>query len=495
MTPERRLAVFLASPLGRFHSWRTPDGTCPQAKFLRGFGTHRKLVFRSGNRVGKTSVGAVAANLLASGFHPWAKFTGPTHGWVSTLSWDFCAEVIWPAVKAFLPMALVRSITFRKGASSDDGQKQIPDRVLFWDGSTITFKSAEQKRAKYQGAKLHWMWFDEEHPADIVEEGRARLIDLAGYLLVTLTPVMRARWVSVLEREEGTLVVRASMLDAARAGILPMEEVLAYERSLPDRQRRVRIHGDLVALEGLVYPDFSRHTHCAIVQGDRLVSGGISWPWPLPGSWPRWAAIDFGYANPTAVVLAVRDPFHNRLIVTQLLYANQIRATAWAAHIKRLLHPETLAHPPFADHDAFARAELDNEGVVTSAAEKDVDSGIEAVERMLLPCGDGAPGLILVIDEGLHDRELGRIDADKLAWELEGYHYAEQKEDRPDIKDVPVKSWDHGADAIRYLIKGWERHAGGPPQPPSTGAPPPRPETALTLAWPEDLDDEDGVDW
>ena len=441
-----------------------------------------------------TTIGAAAANLLACGFHPWAKCRGPTHGWISTLSWDFCAEVIWPKVKELLPMSLVSSISYRRKQPPE-----IPNQVLMADGSTITFKSAEQKREKYQGARLDWAWVDEEHPADIVEELRARLIDRGGYLFVTLTPVMRARWVSMLEREEDTkgnlttLVVRASMLDAARAGILDLQEVLSYERSLPDRQKRVRIHGDLVALEGVVYPDFSRETHCAQPVGDRLVCGEVSWPWPLPDSWPRWSAIDFGFNVATAIPLAVRDPFHNRLIVTQLLYAPRIRATAWADHIHRLMPPKSLKHPPFADHDSFARAELEHEGIITSPADKEREAGIEAVERMLLPCGDGAPGLVLVIDESLHDNDLGRIDANKLAWEFEGYHYAAQKEDRPDVRDEPVKKDDHALDAVRYMIKGWESHVGGPPQPPCIGSPPPREQTALTLAWPND--DDDGDSW
>ena len=482
---EARLyASFLYSPIGKFETWQTPDGKNPQGAYLRAAQIFRKVIFRSGNRVGKTTIGVVNAIMLACGWQQWAIAGGmpvPNRGWVSTLSWEFCAEVIWPIFLEYLPEDQVAGIAYRR-----QGRKPIPDKVVFRNGSTITFKSAEQKRGKYQGASLNWLWLDEEHPADIVEEGRARLVDQAGHLFVTLTPVMRARWVSELEREQGVFVARASMLMAAEAGILPMQEVLDYARALPERQRRVRVHGEFVALEGLVYADFARVTHCAFPRGDRLVCGEVEWPWPLPKTWKRRAAIDFGFTNPTAIPVAVEDPFHNRLIVETVLYAPQIRATLWAQHINRLV--PKLHRSMVADHDAFARAELEGEGINTVAANKDVDSGLEAVERLLLPCGDGAPGLILVIDPSHLDPKLGRIDAEKLAWEMEGYHYPERKDDKPDPKDAPVKKDDHACDALRYMVKDWEASRGGAPLPPSMKDSPRQRQAPnpLALQWPDE---------
>ena len=467
---------FALSPLSRFNSWRTPEGRCPQGDFLKAMGLTDRTVFRSGNQIGKTRGGTVNANLLATGWHPWAKLSGvpwrelgrPTHGWVSSLSWDFCAEVLWPRFKQDLPLDEVRSITYRRRSAPE-----IPNQVVYKNGSTVTFKSAEQKRGKYQGSTLDWIWIDEEHPADIVEECRARLLHSGGLLIVTLTPVMRARWVSALEREEGTIVVRASMIEAARSGLMGangVTKVMAYSKSLPERQRRVRVHGEYVALEGIVYPDFDRLTHCATIdRGQKLLRLGDKWwPWPLPRSWPRYQAIDWGFSNPTAILTAVGDPQHNRLIFTQCLYASDIRASVWAEHHKRTT-PIRPRLRPLADHDSFARAEFEAKGVGTTPANKDVDTGIEAVARLLMPCGDGVPGLVLVIDETQNDPHLGRCDMEKLAWEFEGYHYKEKKEDKPDQKDEPVKKDDHALDAGRYLVKEWETSRGGPPRPPSAG--------------------------
>ncbi len=84
----RRAALedFLASPLARFESWRTPDGDSPQGEFLRAAATHRRRVFRSGNRVGKTTAGAVDTLLHLLGWHPWSERRGPVWGAMRTTS-------------------------------------------------------------------------------------------------------------------------------------------------------------------------------------------------------------------------------------------------------------------------------------------------------------------------------------------------------------------------------------------------------------------------
>lgn len=468
MTPADQLAAFMVSPLGKFRTWRTPAKENPQAEFLKAMGPSSAVLFRSGNRCGKSTVGAVASALLATGWHPFAKLMGvpwrelgrPTHGWISSLSWDFVRDVIWPTLEPMIPVGAILKISYRKG-----GAKKTPDVLLLRNGSTITFKTAEQGADKYQGAKLDWLWIDEEHPADVVEEARARLVDRGGLLFVTLTPIQRKRWVRDLEREPGTVEIRTSMFSAAEAGILPMPEVEAFAARLPERQRRVRVYGDQVALEGVVYPDFTRESHTALAQGGELVLGEHRWPWPLPASWPRRAAVDWGFVNPTAVLVAAQDPYHNRLIVERVYYSSGLRASRWARLLLERL--PILRDSPAMDHDSFARAECEAEGLPSRAAQKDVMRGIEATERQFQPCGDGAPGLVLAIDPQLNDPILGRCDAEKLAWELEGYHYRAKRENAPDVKDEPVKKDDHACDALRYLVMDHCRGLAGPALPPS----------------------------
>ena len=185
---------------------------------------------------------------------------------------------------------------------------------------------------------------------------------------------------------------------------------------------------------------------------------------PLNPRWPRWAAVDWGINNPTAVIVAAEDPIQGRLIIERCYYSSGIRASEWARLLKVRL--PRLRVPLISDHDAQARAELEAEGIPTARADKEVDRGLETVERLLdKKCPDGLPAL-LFLETGATDKGLGTCDASKVVWELESYHYPRARPGRPDPVDRPVKLNDHALDALRYLCVAFERAQGGPPRPP-----------------------------
>ena len=459
--PQAALEAAYTSDLYDFQSWRTTDGRSPQAAFFRAASTARVRVFRSGNRVGKTTAGGVDVLLHLLGWHPWGQHKPPCHWWASGVDWEFgVGQVLWPKIREYLPMDQVSSIAWYRRA-----EPSIPLSIVFKNGSQLDFKSGDSGRRKYQGTDLNGVWIDEEHPADVVEEARTRLLHTKGYLTVTLTPLMRMRWVQEIEREQDAAIFRASMMDAADAGLLDLEVVKRFAKSLPERQRRVRVHGDFVALEGQVYPDLIEETHSARPLGAQLRMGEKTIaPWPIPDEWQRVAAVDWGYVNPTAVPIAACCPFTGRLIVYRCYYSSGIRASEWARLLLDRLPRLRLAL--ISDHDAQARAECEAEGLPTTPAKKTIDAGLEAVERTLQPLEDGLPGLVFVVNEET-DKVLGRCDAHKVLWEAEHYHYPMTRQGRPDPRDQPVKKDDHAMDALRYLVVGWEGGRNGFNKPPA----------------------------
>lgn len=61
--------------------------------------------------------------------------------------------------------------------------------IKFKNGSRIRFKTYDQGRESFQGAKKDIIHLDEEPPEDITNECKARLIDTNGVLLRTMTPL------------------------------------------------------------------------------------------------------------------------------------------------------------------------------------------------------------------------------------------------------------------------------------------------------------------
>lgn len=467
--------LYLTSALGSFMPWETPDGYSPQRELVLGGATHRTRIYRGGNRTGKTTGGAVDTALRLCDWHP--TIAPPRHRdrrfWVVGVDWDHgIGEIIWPKLREWLPPQMIRHIQWRR--------KQEPEqpRTLYTrTGWRVDFKSADSGREKMQGAGIDGVWLDEEVEKDVADELRARLVDRAGHLLVTATPLNREQWLMDLEESDATLVVRASMTQAASSGIIDEASAAAYLDELSERQRRVRDLGDFAALEGLVYLDWHRQTHVLHPTGGALrqYDGTPLYPWPLPPAWPRYAAMDFGYANPAAVPLVCEDPGSGTLIVEGLLYAANVRTTTWA----KVLQGEggvggwlpRLSAPLIRDHDAAEAAELSAAGVATQPAVKAIVPGIEAVERYLVPSKNrgGRPRLYVVVtregDTPPRHPIVGRCDGQKLAWEIARYRYPERGGASQDVRDLPLKRDDHALDALRYLVLWHERTRGLTPLP------------------------------
>jgi len=450
----------IRSPLAqRYSPWVTPDGYSPQAKLEDALCRSKQVLYRGGNRTGKTLGCSAVVTGFASRQLTRLHVPEPVRVWISSVSFeDGVGGMVWPVMRQFVPDSVKAKATWWRKRGPE-----VP-RYLPWpDGSSIEFKSAEQGRDKFQGAGLHLCWVDEEHPEDVVEEIRMRLLDSDGWLLVSATPVRREPWLKEYEREAETITIRASTLQAAEAGVLSKEAVERRFANLSERQRQIRIEGDYGSFEGLVFKEFDRRIHGLRVGSGHLVNddGRKVAPWPIPHHWRKFSGIDFGTGVPTAVLVAAQDPESRRLVVFRMLYSAEIRISKWAQLILDLVPP--LDAPPWCDHDRAERLELEGQGIATTPAKKDVTAGLEEVESMLEVRRDGLPGIMFLLDETLQTHPvLGRLDCEMLAWELERYHYPKRKGKGPDpARDLPVKKDDHACDALRYLIMGLRRDVTG----------------------------------
>lgn len=106
-----------------------------------------------------------------------------SHGWVCSESFEVQRDVVQTEMLQWLPKPEIRRITYR--------MKDVIDQIHLKNGSKITFKSYDQGRQKFQGAKIQWVHLDEEPPEDVYKEILMRLMDSKGYLWATMTPALK----------------------------------------------------------------------------------------------------------------------------------------------------------------------------------------------------------------------------------------------------------------------------------------------------------------
>jgi phage terminase large subunit len=203
------------------------------------------------------------------------------------------------------------------------------------------------------------------------------------------------------------------------------------------RKQRLR-YGLWVQAEGAVYEDWS---------GRHIID-----PFAIPSDWRRFRVVDFGYTNPFVCQWWAIDP-DGRMYRYREIYYSRRMVEDHAADIIRLSDGETI-ETTVCDHDAEGRATLERHGIPTVAAEKSVSDGIETVRERLRIAGDGKPRMMFfrgVLVEPDHDLREAKLPV-CTEEEFDGYVYQTGSDGRPN-KEQPVKTNDHGMDAVRYAAK------------------------------------------
>lgn len=221
------------------------------------------------------------------------------------------------------------------------------------------------------------------------------------------------------------------------------------------RYLRLRV-GNWAAAEGQVYDEWNPGVH--------LIDA-----FPIPRSWSRYVAVDFGYTNPFVCQWWAMDE-DERVYLYREIYMTKRIVEDHSRDILRLHGDEPYPTDVITDHDAEDRKTFEKHtGWDTRAANKAVKGGIDSVKARLRLAGDRRPRLVIMrdcrveLDQSL--RDLGRPTC--TAEEMETYVWDE----RPGAaaKEHPVKKDDHGCDAKRYLVHTLDQRGGNTPAPAAIG--------------------------
>ena len=418
------------------------------ARYNRGRRVHKKqIAFHKckkrnrwvfgGNRSGKTECGAVECVYLARGVHPYRKNRPDAFGWVVSLSQQVQRDVAQRAVLRYLDPAWIVDVTMLSGRKGSPAGviDQIRLRNVFGGVSVIGFKTCDQGREKFQGASLDFVWFDEEPPKDVYDECRMRLLDRAGELFGTMTPLKGRTFLydEIYLNARGDPEVWYEFMAWEDNPFLPRREIALLEKTLDARTLESRRRGRFCTGEGLVYPEFDERVH-------------VIPPFAVPPEWQDAISIDPGLNNPLSAHWYCADWDGNVYVVAEHYEAGRdveyharrireiSRALGWhtdgqgrlRALIDSAANQRTLAASKSVSELFCERGIL-----VNARVNKDLFAGIARVKQYLI--GEGGKPQLYIFE--------GCVN---LIREIKGYFWGEG--------DVPKKRDDHALDELRYYL-------------------------------------------
>lgn len=177
----------------------------------------------------------------------------------------------------------------------DTAKIKFTDANGFGTVSTISLKSYDQGRGKWQADTVDGIWFDEEPPEDIYLEGLTRTNAAMGAVVVTCTllkgmTTIAMRFWQELHIYQDAGMVNMTIEDVAHYTAEQKAKIIA---SYPPHEREARTKGIPSMGSGRVFP----------VPEDQIVIPPIQ----IPRHWPRIIGVDFGWDHPAAACWVAWD--------------------------------------------------------------------------------------------------------------------------------------------------------------------------------------------
>lgn len=297
----------------------------------------RERMLNAGNQLGKTFCGASEMAVHLTGLYPewWTgrRFDRPIRAAAGSVTSEVTRDGVQrnllgpPGSEAdfgtgAIPRRLIEAKTRRYGipnAIATVAVKHVSGGI-----STLSFKSYDQGREKWQADTLDLVWFDEEPPEDIYFEGISRTNATEGMVYLTFTPLMGMSTVVhrfLAEESEDMGSVRMTIEDAEHISPEQREKII---KSYPAHEREARTKGIPALGSGRVFP---------VPEEDLKVAST-----PELEAWldtlPAVAGIDFGWDHPSAGVEIRHDRDTDTVYVRRCARMREATPLMFAAQVK-----------------------------------------------------------------------------------------------------------------------------------------------------------------
>lgn len=160
---------------------------------------YRERCFMAGNRVGKTIAGGAECTYHLTGNYPhwWDgyRLTKPARVLAAGDTTQTTKDIIQATLLGdyldmgggLIPRDCIGPHTAKAGVAQ--GIESIKVRHITGGWSTLKLRSYEQGRKIFQGTEEDIIWYDEEPPLDVYNEGLVRTMTTNGRTIVTFTPL------------------------------------------------------------------------------------------------------------------------------------------------------------------------------------------------------------------------------------------------------------------------------------------------------------------
>lgn len=304
-----------------------------QRQFFDAGLTARERLLRAGNQNGKTyAVGAETTYHLTGEYPDWwtgRRFVRPVVCWASgetgEMVRDNAQRVLLGQVgergTGLIPERCLRGTDVGMASGITDLYDYIKVRHVSGGQSLLRFKFYAQGRKRWQGPPIDVVWFDEEPPEEIYDEGLARTISTGGMVMLSFTPLLGMSNVVMRYLGEAHTADRSDTnMTIDDALHIPVAERQKIIDSFPEWEREARARGTPSLGSGRIFP---------VAEDSISVE-----PFAIPNLWPVIGGIDFGWDHPTAAVKLAWDRDTDCIYVTACYRQRQTTSVLHAAALK-----------------------------------------------------------------------------------------------------------------------------------------------------------------
>ena len=212
-----------------------------------------------------------------------------------------------------------------------------------------------------------------------------------------------------------------------------------YLEAIPGPLGKAWRDGDFDTFEGMAFPSWNQELH-------------VIEPFVIPEVWPKWRAVDWGYAVPFSCHWYAKIPGLDRIYVYREVYGPGLVDAEQAVLIREMTPPHEQISITYADPSMFNKRkwlgldkssadEYRENGVILTPANNDRIAGKRKVDNRLAMRPDGLPGIQFFSNCHHMIRTLPALPLDEH-----------------NVEDVDTDAEDHAFDELKYSLTNERVH-------------------------------------